>query len=68
MLRLTAGFERPDCGSILKGHTVLSDQRNHVALEMSDGTDVVAYSKYKVKEDELVRFTFENAWRCSFDG
>ncbi len=24
--------------------------------------DVVAYSKHKVKQDELVRFTFENVW------
>nr|WP_319484842.1 ABC transporter ATP-binding protein [uncultured Cohaesibacter sp.] len=37
-------------------------ERYRVVLEMSDGTDVVAYSEHKVKPDELVRFTFENAW------
>ncbi|WP_319410252.1 ABC transporter ATP-binding protein [uncultured Cohaesibacter sp.] len=33
MLRLTAGFERPDCGTIHKGGELMSDAIHHVAPE-----------------------------------
>nr|WP_321457337.1 ABC transporter ATP-binding protein [uncultured Cohaesibacter sp.] len=37
-------------------------ERYKVALEMSDGTPVVAYSQKSVQSGELLRFTFTDAW------